>query len=105
MRRMGLLGTADAPFSAVSEGEQRMLLIARALVKQPLLLIFDEPCQGLDAGNRDQVLRTIDSMGQHLEASVLYVTHQAGELPKIISHVMRLEQGRIVALERLIGGP
>lgn len=104
MRRIGLLGTADTPFSAVSEGEQRMLLIARALVKHPLLLIFDEPCQGLDAGNRDQVLRTIDSIGQHLEASVLYVTHHAGELPRIISHVMRLDQGQIAALERLSRG-
>jgi molybdate transport system ATP-binding protein len=101
MRRLGLPDYADAAFAGLSEGEQRMVLIARALVKRPSLLVLDEPCQGLDAGHRDRVLHIIDAAGQHLGTSVIYVTHNTGELPKLITHVMRLSRGQIVEQGRI----
>ena len=73
---LGLAHTVDAPFGKLSEGEQRMVLMARGLVKQPPLLILDEPCQGLDRDNRDRLLQTIDSVGSFLDTSVIYVTHR-----------------------------
>jgi molybdate transport system ATP-binding protein len=94
MRRLGLV-CARAAFAQVSEGEQRLALVARAMVKQPALLVLDEPCQGLDATNRDRVLQAIDSVGGG-KTSLIYVTHRADELPRSITHVLRLDNGRVV---------
>ena len=101
MERLGIAAYADAAFGRISEGEQRMVLLARALVKHPWLLILDEPCQGLDGDNRDRVLQTIDTIGSHLDSSVIYVTHRSDELPNVITHVMRLNRGRIVNTARI----
>jgi molybdate transport system ATP-binding protein len=80
----------------MSEGEQRLALLARALVKGPALLVLDEPCQGLDAGNRDRVLQAIDGVGSRPNSSMIYVTHRADELPQSITHLLRLDEGRVV---------
>jgi molybdate transport system ATP-binding protein len=96
MDRLGIAGYADAMFGRISEGEQRMVLLARALVKRPWLLILDEPCQGLDRDNRERVLRTIDVVGGQIDTSVIYVTHRPDDVPDIITHVMRLDRGRII---------
>jgi molybdate transport system ATP-binding protein len=98
MARLSIADRADAAFRQLSEGEQRMVLVARSLVKQPQLLVLDEPCQGLDTRNRDRVLKAIDSVGDHLDASMIYVTHDMSELPESITHIVRLDAGRIVAL-------
>lgn len=96
MNRLGIAGYADAMLGRISEGEQRMVLLARALVKHPWLLILDEPCQGLDRDNRERVLRIIDMVGSQIDTSVIYVTHRPDDVPNIITHVMRLDRGRIV---------
>ncbi|MBN1977584.1 MAG: ATP-binding cassette domain-containing protein [Anaerolineae bacterium] len=97
MARLGISNCADAAFRQLSEGEQRMALVARALVKQPQLLVLDEPCQGLDAHNRDRVLEIVDSIGDHLNTSIIYVTHETDELPDTITHEIRLDAGRVVS--------
>ena len=96
---MGMSRYADMAFGRISEGEQRMVLIARALVKHPKLLVLDEPCQGLDAGNRDRVLQMVEAIGDHLNTSLIYVTHHRDALPRIITHVLRLDEGRVVGRE------
>jgi molybdate transport system ATP-binding protein len=96
-----MLRVGELEFGALSEGEQRLILIARALVKGPELLVFDEPCQGLDAANRDRVLRLVEAIGEHVASSLIYVSHQRDALPRIITHVLRLEAGRIVSRERV----
>ena len=101
MQSLGVSQYASLPFHRVSEGEQRLMLIARALVKHPLLLVLDEPCQALDPHNQDQVLRVIDRIGSHLNTSMIYVTHRAAELPETITHVMRLSEGRVVSSGRI----
>jgi molybdate transport system ATP-binding protein len=89
-------GVGGKPFGAISEGQQRLVLMARALVKRPLLLVLDEPCQGLDAGNRDRVLEAVEAVGDGRQRSVIYVTHHRDALPGIITHVLRLKEGRVV---------
>jgi len=96
MGRLGIAASAERPFARLSEGEQRMALIARALVKQPKLLVLDEPCQGLDAANRDRVLCAIAALGCRADASTIYVTHRDDELPSIITHILRLQDGAVV---------
>ena len=83
-------------FDQLAEGEQRLTLLARALVKNPGLLVLDEPCQGLDATNRDLILQAIDSTVRRENASMIYVTHRADEMPQSITHVLRLSEGKVV---------
>lgn len=74
----------SSAFRELSFGEQRLVLLARAMVKHPQLLILDEPCQGLDELNRAMVLQLIDHIGTHWPTQLLYVTHQADDqIPSI----------------------
>ena len=74
---LGMESRANEPFNKLSFGDQRMLLIARAMVKHPALLILDEPCLGLDDMNRSQVLAMIEMVCAGTETTVLYVNHHA----------------------------
>jgi molybdate transport system ATP-binding protein len=89
-RRLGLSDLAERPFDQLSYGERRMVLIARAMVKSPELLILDEPCEGLDPVNRRAVLALVDRVGFETDASVLYVSHVEDELPRCLTHTLRL---------------
>ena len=62
-------------FNELSYGEQRMVLLARAMVKRPLLLVLDEPCQGLDSSNRQLILNLVDYIALNSDTSILYVSH------------------------------
>jgi molybdate transport system ATP-binding protein len=97
MQTLGIESLGCQPFHAVSIGEQRLILLARALVKQPELLILDEPCQGLDVSHRSQLIGMLNTLCQQTPVSLLYVTHHQDELPGAITHVLELEQGRIRA--------
>lgn len=80
---------ADAPFSSLSWGQQRLALIVRALVKHPTLLILDEPLQGLDPLNRQLIRRFVDILISEGETQLLFVSHHAEDAPSCITH--RLE--------------
>ena len=96
LRRLRLMRLADAPFAAQSTGEQRLLLLARALVTKPSLLILDEPCQGLDHAHRARLLAIVDQQIRR-GTTVLFVTHRRDEIPPAIRRVLRLRHGRAVA--------
>lgn len=72
---LGLTEEAKRPFSALSYGEQRVVLIARAMIKHPPLLLLDEPCLGLDEANRSLVLALIERICHEGDTTVVYVTH------------------------------
>ena len=73
---LGMTTRADRPFNQLSFGDQRLILIARAMVKHPPLLILDEPCLGLDDLNRQLVLALIEKICAGSETTVLYVNHR-----------------------------
>ncbi len=75
----GLEGHEDASFHEMSYGEQRLVLIARALVKSPLLLILDEPTQGLDEPNRAKVMNLLETLNRRRHSTVLFVSHRIDE--------------------------
>lgn len=77
---------ANAPFHSLSWGQQRLVLIARALVKHPTLLILDEPLQGLDPINRQLVRRFIDVLIGEGRTQLLFVSHHAEDAPQCITH-------------------
>lgn len=83
---IGLTAHANNPFHALSWGQQRLVLIVRALVKHPTLLILDEPLQGLDTTNRLLVQRFIDIMISHSNTQLLFVSHHQEDAPLCITH-------------------
>ncbi|HRN54968.1 MAG TPA: ATP-binding cassette domain-containing protein, partial [Agriterribacter sp.] len=79
--------------SLLSAGEQRLVLLARALVKNPPLLILDEPCQGLDREHVQQFKQIINDICGMFNTTLLYVSHYTEEIPECVTHFMRMENG------------
>jgi molybdate transport system ATP-binding protein len=90
MRWLKIDPLADRVLSELSTGWQRMVLLARALVKKPKLLILDEPCQSLDASHRELFLKQVERLIERQISTVIYVTHQEEEIPRGITRVLRL---------------
>jgi ABC-type molybdenum transport system ATPase subunit/photorepair protein PhrA len=67
-----------------------MVLIGRAMVEEPRLLILDELCQGMDLKHRRLVMRTVDGIAQQHRATIIYVTHRKDEIPRSIDRVFEL---------------
>ncbi len=82
--------------STLSTGESLKILLARALVKQPRILILDEPFDGLDSGSREQLRTILDSIIQETQVTVILVTHREDEINAGIKHVLQIQDRRIV---------
>jgi len=91
----------EKQFGALSKGGQRIILLARALVKKPELLILDEPCQDLDAVNISKVLTIVEQVVQQSGATLIFVTHIPDEIPGVITQRLVLEQGKVVENNRV----
>ena len=76
----------------MSSGEQRLVLLARAFVKEPDLLILDEPLHGLDDNNRMMVKEIVDKYCEDCSRTLIYVTHYQEELPNCIDHSIFLNR-------------
>ena len=85
---VGMADRAEAAFQSLSYGEQRLLLIARAMVKSPLLLVLDEPTQGLDEVNRNRLLGFMTAIEARCHSTLLFVSHREDErLPLFKQHL------------------
>ena len=94
-------GFSDTPFARLSYGQRQLVLVARAMVKSPLLLILDEPCDGLDDHHRGLLLHTVERIGHSTHTHLIYVTHREEELFSSISTCIRLDKGRVAERRRL----
>ncbi|MEE8540665.1 MAG: ATP-binding cassette domain-containing protein, partial [Desulfobacterales bacterium] len=92
IKLFGIDNLSAENFKQLSYGEQRMVLLARAVVKSPFLLILDEPCQGLDPANRKKMLDLFDLIGRTGRTQLIYVTHYPEEIPECITHVLQFEK-------------
>ena len=89
MRILGIERLADTSFLSVSTGEQRLVLLARAFVKNPDLLILDEPLHGLDITNKKRVKRIIEQFCDDTK-TLIYVSHYEEEIPDIVNKTLYL---------------
>jgi molybdate transport system ATP-binding protein len=94
LRVLGLAELAEKDFGLLSGGQQRLILLARAMVKRPELLVLDEPCQGLDPANRGRILALIDRIVAGTGADLIYVSHHPDELPRCLTHLLELPGGK-----------
>ena len=90
----GVKDIAERTFLHISSGEQRLVLLARAFVKDPSLLILDEPLHGLDLTNRQLVREIINTFCQRKNKTLIMVTHYEEELPPCITHRIKLKRNR-----------
>ncbi|MCF7618962.1 ABC transporter ATP-binding protein [Bacillus sonorensis] len=98
LEEFGSLKYADRRYETLSQGERQKVLISRALMADPELLILDEPVTGLDFIAREQVLETIDRIAKKKNApSMLYVTHHAEEILPVFSKTLLLKKGEVFA--------
>jgi molybdate transport system ATP-binding protein len=95
LRALGLGKLEGTPFYRLSTGEQRLVLLARGLVKNPALLVLDEPCQGLDDAHRRFFLSLLDQICAQTQVTLIYVTHYQDEIPESITHRLELEKGEV----------
>ena len=86
----GIASLKDHNFLHLSSGEQRLVLLARAFVKDPELLILDEPLHGLDMRNRRLVKDIIEAFCARKNKTMIMVTHYQEELPQCITHSLQL---------------
>ncbi|MDB5133958.1 MAG: ATP-binding cassette protein [Mucilaginibacter sp.] len=75
---------------------QRLCLLARALIKNPSLLIFDEPCQGLDMHQQQHFKTLIDTICELSNVTLIYVTHYQHEIPDSVDKVLKLDKGKVI---------
>lgn len=90
----GIAALKDKPFLQLSSGEQRLALLARAFVKDPELLILDEPLHGLDTYNRRRVKQIIEAFCQRKDKTMIMVTHYEEELPDVITNRLYLKRNK-----------
>lgn len=87
---------ATQRYATLSQGEKQKVLIARALIGSPQLLILDEPCEGLDVFSREHLLSLIENIGRQKSApTLLYVSHRIEDILPVFTHTLLLRRGEI----------
>jgi iron complex transport system ATP-binding protein len=95
--RFGVAALSERTYGTLSEGERKRVLIARALMTDPELLLLDEPAAGMDLGGREDLLRRLTRLAADPDApATVLVTHHVEELPPGITHVLLLRDGAVV---------
>ncbi|WP_295109041.1 ABC transporter ATP-binding protein [uncultured Kocuria sp.] len=98
LRAWGLEELHDRRYGTLSDGERKRVLIARALMTDPELLLLDEPAAGLDVGGREKLVQRLDELARDDAApAMVMVTHHLEEVPDGFSHALLLRDGKIVA--------
>ncbi|WP_300561683.1 ABC transporter ATP-binding protein [Companilactobacillus sp.] len=97
LTKLGGQKLLNRPYAVLSQGERQLVLIARALMAQPQLLILDEPCNGLDLFAREDLLEKIDQIAKDPKGpALLLVSHYTEEILPTFGHVLLLRAGSIV---------
>ncbi|GAB3520765.1 ATP-binding cassette domain-containing protein [Emticicia fontis] len=98
LKLLNIYHLANRQITQLSSGEQRQVFLARALVKNPSLLLLDEPCQGLDYNHMVYFRDLVDELVLALDKTLVYVTHYPDEIPACVDKIIRLENGKTVEM-------
>jgi molybdate transport system ATP-binding protein len=90
---LGASAHASRLLTSLPTGMRRLILLGRALIKTPPLLILDEPCQGLDPAQTAFTLETVDRYCARFGATMIFVSHYSSDFPASIRQTLRLENG------------
>ncbi|SEN42087.1 molybdate transport system ATP-binding protein [Mucilaginibacter gossypiicola] len=97
MKALEIAKYARVLLKNIPASAQRLCLLARALIKNPALLIFDEPCQGMDDHQQLHFKNLVDTICSLGNVTLIYVTHYQHEIPNSVDKVLRLDKGKVVS--------
>ena len=98
LEQMGAGALQNQEFGTLSQGEQQKVMIARARMTRPYLILLDEPCAGLDPGARENFLASLRKLGRQQKVpALIYVTHHVEEILPMFKQTLILKQGRVLA--------
>jgi iron complex transport system ATP-binding protein len=101
LERVRATSCGPKPYGVLSQGEKQRVMIARALVSEPSLLVLDEPCNGLDPVARERFLADLGAIARAPEGPTqIHVTHHLEEVPPFVTHALVLSEGRVLAMGR-----
>lgn len=96
LHQLGCESVKEKPYGILSQGEQKKVLIARALMNQPHLLILDEPCEGLDIASRERFLQDLLKLESIApRPTIIFVSHYVEEILPFFTNVLLLKQGNV----------
>ena len=97
LAQMGCGDLGNEEFGVLSQGEQQKVLIARARMTKPYLIVLDEPCAGMDPGARENFLVTLQAVGKQKRIpSLIYVTHHVEEILPLFGNTLILKEGKVL---------
>lgn len=98
LARLGVAALAERRFGLLSSGERQRVLLARALMTDPALLLLDEPTAALDLGGREELVGSLDALARRDDTpATVLVTHHVEEIPPSFTHVLMLRDGSVLA--------
>ena len=98
LEQVGAYHLMDREWGTLSEGERKRVLVARALMTNPELLILDEPGAGMDLGGREDLVGYLGGLAMDADApAIVMITHHVEEIPHGFTHAMLLDEGEVVA--------
>lgn len=100
-RSLGIEKKLRYPYDQLSRGQRQRVLIARALMNEPEILILDEPCSGLDIIARENFLYMIQDLAEARKMAIVYVTHHPEEISPFFNKAALMKNGEIVAQDNL----
>ncbi|MDO5755321.1 MAG: ABC transporter ATP-binding protein [Tissierellia bacterium] len=95
LQMVGMAKKKRYNFNTLSGGEKQRVMIAKALVAEPKLLIFDEPTAGIDAESKEILYRILKHLNEHHQITILVVTHELEGSRQYFQRILRLDQGKI----------
>ncbi len=95
LQLFSIADTTTRRLAQLSPDRQRLCLLARAVIKNPTLLILDEPCQGLGPQHRDFFKRLVDELHRTAGTTLIYVSHYIEDIPSCVTNYIRLEKGKV----------